>query len=198
MGSKRLKKSLAGKFRGDFHSWIGEDKVGSPPHGENPYAFKVYSFEKVRGKYEQVLWLDSSIWLVKPIFPIFKIIGEKGYFMEEAGHWLGRWINEKTLKYYGITREEAMKIPMFSAGVLGLDFTNKKAKEFYRLWKSDCEAGLFVGDHRNHRHDMTCASFRAYQLGMKFERGGTHLAYIGKAYGKPPESACLHLQGWTG
>lgn len=195
-GTERLRKSLEGNFDGDFLSWIGEDKVGSPPHGKNPYAFKVFCFEKVRKKYSQVLWLDSSIWAVKSLEPIFKIISEEGAFMEEAGHWTGSWINENALRHFKMTREEAMKIPMFSAGVLGINFKNEKSKKFYRNWRQDCYDGIFKGSHENHRHDMTCASIRANQLGMKLQKGGTHLAYIGSGYSKPPESACLHLQGW--
>jgi hypothetical protein len=179
-------------------TFLGESMVGSPPHEQNPYAFKVYSIEKMRDEgYEQVLWLDSSIVFVKNVKPIFDWIGEKGFFFEEAGHWAGSWCNDRTLEYFKITREDAMTMPMFSAGFLGLDFTNPIAIEFFERWKESMWDMQFIGEWSNHRHDMTCASIIANQMGMnkQYSSGGNFFAYIGGGYTQPKESVICHLIG---
>ena len=44
--------------------------------------------------------------------------------MEDSGHSVGQWSNEQTLQYFGITREEADAMAMFSSGFTGIDLTN--------------------------------------------------------------------------
>lgn len=181
-----------------YSSFQSEVDLGSPTHHENPYAFKIYAIEKMKDLgYDQILWLDSSIVFVKNAKPIFDWIEEKGCFFEEAGHWVGSWCNDRTLDYFKITREEAMSMPMFSAGFTGLDFTNEKAIEFFERWKNSMIDGQFKGDWSNHRHDMTCASIIANQMNMvkDYSSGGQFFAYIGGGYSKPKESVICHLIG---
>lgn len=88
-GAQRLRNSFNDPDI-DLYTWDREYKIGSPPHRENPYAFKIYAFEKAwELGYEQVLWLDASIYPVKPMFPYFNLLDEQGYVFEEAGHWAG-------------------------------------------------------------------------------------------------------------
>ena len=181
-----------------FSSFQSESQLGSPSHKENPYAFKIYALEKMKDLgYDQVLWLDSSIVFVKHSKPIFDWIEDKGFFFEEAGHWAGSWCNERTLEYFGINREEAMKMPMFSAGFTGLDFSKSKSVEFFQRWKQSMLDGQFLGDWSNHRHDMTCASIIANQMDMvkNYSSGGNFFAYIGGGYSQPKESVICHLKG---
>lgn len=206
-GQDRLQKSYITHHCGNdnyqenvpsLHLLLGENSVGCPAHNLNPYAFKIHAIEDLRNRdYEQVLWLDSSIVFVKNSKPIFDWIEEKGFFFEEAGHWVGSWCNERTLDYFKITREEAMTMPMFSAGFTGLDFTNSKAIEFFERWKMSMIDGQFIGEWSDHRHDMTCASIIANQMGMvkDYSTGGQYFAYIGGGYTEPKESVICHLIG---
>lgn len=199
-------KRLVGSFW-DFHipeeetkimPLVGEDSVGSPYHQNNPYAFKIHAMDYAHQMgYEQVLWLDASIVFVKHSKPIFDWITEKGFFFEEAGHWVGSWCNDRTLEYFGISREEAMTMPMFSAGFTGIDFTNSVAVEFFNKWKQSMLDGQFVGDWSNHRHDMTCASIIANQMGLvkSYSSGGNYFAYVGSGYAQPKESVICNLLG---
>jgi hypothetical protein len=171
---------------------------GSPLHYENPYAFKIYAIEEAIAKcYEQILWLDASVYPVKPIDPVWDWLTEKGIFMEEAGHWAGTWCNQQTLDYFNITREQAMKMPMFSAGFVGFDFRRQVSREFFEKWKAAMLAGMFKGDWTEHRHDLTCGSIIANQMGLvsKYSHGGQFFAYIGDGYGQPGENVCFHLKG---
>jgi hypothetical protein len=179
-----------------FNSFTGIDKVklrelNCDSHQSNPYAFKIQAIEAAMiAGYKQVLWLDSSCWAVKDPSPIFDIIDAKGYFMEEAGHMAGNWTNDRALEYFQISRDEAMNIPMYSAGFTGINFDTDIGWKFFSWWRSAMEFGMFRGQWDNdthsesrdprckgHRHDMSCASIIAYKLGMTFEPGNSYFQY---------------------
>jgi hypothetical protein len=177
---------------------IGEESVGSPYHQNNPYAFKLYAIEYSRNMgYEKVLWLDASVIFVKHSKPLFDWIESKGFFFEEAGHLVGTWCNDRTLQYFGISRDEANQMPMFSAGFTGLDFANPIAVEFFDKWKQSMLDGQFLGEWSNHRHDMTCASIIANKMGLlkDYSSGGNYFAYVGSGYGEQKESVICNLLG---
>jgi hypothetical protein len=181
-----------------FIPFIGEQSVGSPYHLNNPYAFKIYAIDNARKLgYSNVLWVDASVVFIKHSKPIFDWIINKGFFFEEAGHLVGTWCNERTLNYFGITREEANQMPMFSAGFTGLNFENPIAIEFFERWKKSMFDGQFIGDWSNHRHDMTCASIIANQMGLlkDYSTGGNFFAYVGSGYGQQKESVICNLLG---
>ena len=180
----------------DIATYGTEGEINSEPHHQNPYAFKVYSIEYLRNLgYEKVFWFDASMNFIRHPQPILDFVSQKGYFFEEAGHYVGNWCNDNALQWFGITREEAMKMIMFSSGMMGLDFTQQVACDFFDKWKESMLAGCFVGSWGDHRHDMTCASIVANQMGLahEFSKGGTYLAYDGGGYGAPQGSViCLH------
>lgn len=197
-GQERLVASLQGRYEGDVIVYQSEHEVGSPFHQHNPYAFKIYAIQAMMAMgYEQVLWLDASCYAVKNVEPIFDFITEKGYFFEEAGHLVGQWSNEFALNYFGITREQAMWMPMFSAGFTGLDFTNEVGVQFFEKWRESMLAGAFKGSWENHRHDMTCGSIIAFLMGLKYNEGGKYFAYIGESYGTPKETVIFNLESGT-
>lgn len=212
-GQTRLRNSLPAWFDGDFIGFVGEETVGAPPHLKNPYAFKIYAIEEARNRgYDQVLWLDASVYAVQPVQPIFDRMNYLGLFMEEAGHYIGSWANDRCLQYFGISRDEAMAMTMYSAGFTGIDFTNSIACEFFAEWRESMLNGIFKGQWQNvhktesndprchgHRHDMTCGSIIANKQGLVkkgyYNTGGTYFAYIGAVYGQPKETAIFHLAG---
>lgn len=177
----RLEESLKGNYDGDFLGFIGEESVGSPKHLDNPYAFKVYCWLKaIEQGYTQILWIDSSCFAIKNLNPVFDVINKEGYIMQEAGHLVGTWTNDKTLEYFGITREQAMTMPMYgNAGFLGLNIKKQPAMDFFFRWWDSMLGGCFKGSWDDHRHDMSCGSIIANQLGMKFKPGDEWLQYAG-------------------
>lgn len=190
-GQIRLMDSLINKTDADFIGFNSVEQVAAPPHSNNPYAFKIYAIQAALNRgYRQILWLDASAYAVNPVQPIFDIIERDGYFLEEAGHWAGTWANDKALNYFGIDRDEAMTIPMFSAGWTGLNFEAEIAREFFARWKNAMLSGCFIGGWHNtektesqderckgHRHDMVCGSIIAHKLGMKYTTGGSFFQY---------------------
>lgn len=175
----RLAKSITDNWNGDVLFFTDEAQIGAPRHEDNPYAFKVYAFEQAMKRgYTQILWLDSSVYAIKNIQPAFDLIERNGYLMQEAGHFVGNWCNERTLRYWELDRQQAMKMPMYgNAGMLGLDVANPIAMAFFRLWKKSMLDGQFKGSWEDHRHDMTNGSIIANLLGMKYQPGDTLLQY---------------------
>lgn len=197
---ERLQKSaLNNKDKSfDFFCFQNEEQVNAPMHHDNPYAFKIYAIDKIRQMgYEQIVWLDASIILVSDFSPIWEWINEKGFFFEEAGHYVGTWCNNFTLNYFGLNRKQAQLMPMFSAGLCGFDFSQRIAQEFFAEWRESMFNGCFKGSWSDHRHDMTCASIIANKHNMvkDYSFGGQFFAYIGESYGAVQPTVVGHLIG---
>lgn len=191
----RLQNSLVGHPLITF----SEYQPGWPTHQESPYEFKIKAIRFALKMDPIVLWADSSMYRVGDLSIIENIIKEHGYFMEEAGHYVGRWTNQHTRDYFKLTEEEAQEnehgFLMFSAGLLGLNKESKEAMSWLDQWERSALAGCFKGDWSDHRHDMTCGSIIAQRMGFKYQRGGSHLAYIGSGYSTPEPGVVFHCQG---
>lgn len=200
-GQFRLTSSLFKHVSSDYavlHLYESESSVGAPFHTDNPYAFKIYAIQRVREMgYNQVLWLDASAVAIKHPAPVFDWLTEHGIFLETAGHWAGSWANDACLAHFKITREAAMKMPMFAAGYCGFDFRNPISREFFAEWREAMLCGAFRGSWADHRHDMTCGSIIANKHGLvpRYSPGGQFFAYVGPGYQAPLETACFHLIG---
>lgn len=195
-GQRRLQASLNGHKCLMFRNY---EDIGSPSHSDSPYEFKVWAIEKALEVDDIVLWADASIWVVGDISKVERIIKDEGFFGEESGHYCGRWSNDFCKKYHNLTEEESKQetggLLMYSAGLTGLNKNNPKSMEFLRQWKASAKAGCFKGDYSNHRHDMVNASIIAQRLGLKFQKGGTYLSYIGPGYSQPSPTSIFYLQG---
>lgn len=180
-GLARLSDSLRNNFDGDLLAFIGEASCGSEPHEDNPYNFKIHCISKaIDAGYKQILWLDSSVFAIRDTSPVFEHIANNPITVQDSGHWLGIWANDKSLAYFGITRDEAMEIRMIgNAGLLGLNMETDHAKEFFTSWNATMQHGLFKGAWTNtdksqslderclgHRHDMVCSSAILYKMGI--------------------------------
>lgn len=180
-GLARLVESLRNNFDGDVLAFTNEESIGAPKHTENPYSFKVYAIQKaIDAGYTQILYLDSSVFAIKNVQPVFDVIESEGYIMQEAGHYVGNWCNDATLDYFGITREDANEMLMYgNAGFLGLNMEYGTAAQFYAMWYASMQHGMFKGSWSDHRHDMTCGSIIANKLGMTYKSGNEWLQYAG-------------------
>jgi len=194
-GQNRLASSIRGY---GYKMYNNYSEIGSPTHHESPYQFKIHAIESALELDDIVLWMDASMYIAGDLSIIENIIKTDGYFMEEAGHWVGSWCNKHTRRYFGLTAEEAA-VPgglfMFSAGLVGLNKTSVVAMDFLAQWKNSALAGCFRGDWVDHRHDMTAGSIIAQRLGMKYQRGGSHLSYIGPGYSRPEDTSVVYCQG---
>lgn len=177
----RLSESLRNNFDGDFLGFINEASVGSPLHTDNPYAFKIYCWDKaIKAGYENILWLDTSCFAIKNVQPVFDEIEKDGFIFQDSGHFLGTWANDLTLDYFYMSRDQAMKVRMIgNAGFLGLNTSTDDAMLFFKTWKQSMKDGCFAGAWTNegntesddercrgHRHDMSCSSAVVHNMGL--------------------------------
>ena len=197
-GQERLKQTCK-KFSPQIPvmSWQNEFMINMcPKHSVNPYAFKPYAFIEAMAKnYELIFWMDASCYLVKDIQPLFDIIERDGYFMHEAGHWVNKWTNDFQRNYFGKSEEELSKIPMFTAGCFGLNVKSEIGMKFLSRWLDAANNGAFKGDWSNSRHDMTCGSIIAQDLGMKYQYGENYLQYKAPEEANKNETITIGLQG---
>lgn len=196
-GLARLNESLRVNFDGDFLGFIGEASLGCEPHEINPYSFKIYAFKKaIEAGYKNILWLDSSCFAIKNVQPCFDEIEENGFLFQDSGHWASTWINDFSLNYLGITREEAREIRLIgNAGLLGLNFSMGKPVEFFKKWEDAMLAGCFKGRWDNKdktesqsdeclgaRHDMISGVI-LHQMGLShLMKGGEELLQYAGLY----------------
>lgn len=198
---RRPQQRLENSLIGHPYVMIREYQNGWPTHQESPYEFKIHAIQFALKIDPVVLWVDSSMYRVGDLSKIENIIKKDGYFMEEAGHYVGRWTNEHTKNYFKLTEHELQQnshgLNMFSAGLIGLDGRNIRAMAFFLEWHKSAIAGCFRGDWSDHRHDMTCGSIIAQRMGFTYQRGGSHLAYVGEGYAKPEPGVVFHCQGMS-
>jgi|SRR6185369_3847931 len=160
--------------------WRDHLPEDSPTHAENPYAFKPYAIEEAdRAGAGLVLWMDSSVVVLKDLEPLWQLIESQGYwFSRNYAYNNGQFCNDEALAIMGITREQAFDVPQVVASCFGLDLRQKIAQDFLKRWKLLAEAGAFKGDRGDlsgcgdmtkfvgHRNDQSCAAQVAYELGM--------------------------------
>lgn len=210
MGQRRLYQSIKETgWDGEFVWWNSHEDLGCPSHKDIPYAFKTAALMRAfEMGFSLALYVDASIYAAKPFDHVFDHIAEHGYFFEEAGHWTGTWTSDVALAKMGLTRDEAMQIPMLTAGFVGFDLKNDLALDFLAAWHGHSRDGVtFKGPWKNrngeassdarcegHRHDMSVASILAHRMGMDLQKNGEVLAYVGHQYQEPKESACFYLQ----
>jgi hypothetical protein len=155
-------------------------QIGCRPHSESPYEFKPYAVEHAKSMgYDIVFWCDSCIRLVKDFTPLLPEIISRGVFLQYDGWATGQWANDRSLDYFGLTRDKSMDISAIYACIMIFDFRQEISHEFLRLWKKSSNDGIFIGKWKNenktesdddrclgHRHDQTCAEIISYQLGI--------------------------------
>lgn len=160
-----------------FHNF---SDIQSPHHSVNPYAFKVYCIETVRKLgFSVIVWSDCINRLAKPMDAIFEETSKKGVYLQGDEHASGIFANDRSLQYFGITREQSMNIEAIYACLMVFDFRHPITSVFFDRWKKACDDGIFVGKWNNvdatesqdpqckgHRHDQTCAEFVSYQLNI--------------------------------
>lgn len=181
-GSRRLERSLIHHgFPGAIKTWTDELPPGSPTHEECPYGLKPHAIKWATEQgHKSVLWLDSSAWCVKYPRVHEQAIDRDGYYIVGNGDWrVDQWTNDRCLEHFAVSRQQARDIPLISGGIIGLDFRNEIAREFFARYWNAMEAGVFKGEWRNphwregqdgryrgHRHDQSCASIIAHQMGL--------------------------------
>jgi hypothetical protein len=181
-GQNRLRESLIQQgYQGDVILFNHFEQVGSKPHLEVPYQFKVYAIERARQMgYDVVLYCDASLYAIKDIQPCIDYIINNGYLLEKNSGNAGKYSTDLCLSEFNLSRDLAMKIQLHSAGFTGLNFKNEIASKFFNIWLNYAiEEKTFIGDWNNnnnqcsndsrclgHRHDQSVSSIISFNLNM--------------------------------
>jgi hypothetical protein len=165
----------------DILAFTKFEEIGSPTHKESPYEFKFHAIKKAKDLgYEIVVWVDSSMRLVKPIDSIIKKVKDIGIYIQQDRFFVGQWANDETLNFFNVTRDDALKIPNAYACILIFDFTNIISITFLDEIFKCASVGLFRGQWNNknktesqderclgHRHDQSCIELIANKFNIQ-------------------------------
>lgn len=167
-GLKRLVKlAAASDFKGHIIYRIGgwpNVEEGSLTLAHVPYAFKVCFFKEAkRLGYKRAFWLDTSIIPVVSLNTIFDMIKEKGYFIMGNSHMIGPYMEPDAASALQLPMSETFKIPSCSAGIFGVDFTNKKAREIIDRWYQAAQDKVAFFSPRS---DQNVLSMILYKMGI--------------------------------
>jgi len=203
VGQKRLIRSLIEHgWNWDIMTW--KDWPNSNFDMSCNYNVKAAAFqEAIENDYTHMLWLDSSVWAIKDPNPIMDIINEDGYYFWANGYNCAQECSDKCLEYFGVTRDEAEKMPVASTSMFGVNISNPIGKEFIERWIQSALDGVFHGSrfHDNqsqdprflwHRQDQSAASIILNQLDCKIYDPGQYSSYYEPVI---PESVLFTMRG---
>jgi len=196
-GQQRLKESLNGHHEAlCFYANFPND-LFSKSNGYNVKPSALYEAAKT---HSQLLWLDCSCWVIKDLQPIWDIVDSQGYYFINSGFNCSNYCNDKSLEYFGITRDEAEKIPMISSGCFAIDIKSEKGAIIYQIFIQSAIDNIFDNgtgskDSRYiaHRHDQSALSIILHKLGCSIENAD--LAQYNFTNETPTDSACILMQG---
>jgi len=168
-GLKRLVNYVKNSdFRGHILYRIGgwpNIAGGSLALAHVPYAFKVSFFKEAQAMgFKRALWLDTAILPVVSLNTIFDMIQETGYFCMGNSHNIGPYMTSPAIRAFGITMEEANRIPSCSAGITGVDFTQDIGREIVDRWYAAAQNKVAFFSPRS---DQNALSIILYSLGVK-------------------------------
>ena len=186
-GSFRLKKSLKSNFDGKLLQWI-DVFPNDNFNGKTIYCVKASAMEEaLKYRYKYLLWLDCSIWATKDITPVFDLIQKHGYYAVNNGYNLAQTVSDSCLSFFGITRDEAEKIPESTSCIFGIDLTKHMA--LAEMFIESCKQGAADGsrEHDNqsqdkrflfHRQDQSVWSLCLHKCGLKpYDDYGSIISY---------------------
>lgn len=158
---------------------------------ETPYQDKVRHIHSYGPASQMFLWLDCSITAVRQLDDIWAHIEEHGVYLYQSGGNCSETCNDHCLNSYGITRDQAEKIPECASNVVGVNLTHPKGKKFFELWMHSLSRGSNFGHKwpteeerleestdprfKYHRQDQSSASLAAHLAGVKLEPEGHYV-----------------------
>lgn len=182
-GAARLRASIISKDTTILHY------AGYPISGyneSNPYTVKASAIEKAIDEgFTKILWMDCSVWCIKDIQPIWDIIDNQGYYFTSSGYNAAQTCSDKSLAYFGITRDEAEMMPDSNTAIFGVDLDHTQGSEFIYRWLKASKDGVFDGSryHDNqssdprfmfHRQDQSAATLLIGLMGLNFTEAGLY------------------------
>lgn len=171
---------------------IDSDIINEYYFPECPYTIKAAAIAMaLKNRYEQILWLDCSVQLIKPIHEMWSLIEREGFFFMVGGWNCAQSCNDRSLDYFGYTRDQAELLPELWSCIFGFDMSNPQAKEVCYLWLQSAKDKIFHGSrhHDNqsadprflhHRQDQSALSLAYHKTGLQSPYPpNKYMAYVG-------------------
>lgn len=191
---RRLLRSIADTgYSGKVKSWTGRLPENCPHHNESPYAFKLYAMREAAKEDNVLLWLDSGLYAIKPLDPIFDAIKKHGYYLVACGDRLATWCDTSVLNHYEVTEEAAKVAPLVSGSIIGLDMSHQSGQLIFKTLWNAYERGFYkntVSAHsgaQGHRGDEAVLGIMALKASLHLHTTNDH---FGSDYA-PKESTIL-------
>lgn len=128
--------------------WTDRLPPESPPHAEAPYAFKLFAFrEAARAGAATVLWVDSPCRFTSPPDALFERIEREGHLLVAGDERLGHWASDECLAAYGLTRDQALELPLMNGSLIGLDLAHPRSRAWLDELFAALGRGLFAGPY---------------------------------------------------
>jgi hypothetical protein len=151
----RLKESIRSFHNYDLMFWSDDLPVGSKPHKESLYGFKVHAFKAAfDAGYDSVMWLDSPTVLTTDIDYLFDIIENEPELIVDSGVPLYQYCNEETINHYGYTPQEVKQLGWRLNFGYVFGFT-KDSNTFKEMYEAEAK-GFFTNaeqDYEDHIHN---------------------------------------------
>lgn len=150
-------------------------------HSEVPYLFKLAMIQLAReAGYNQVIWCDSTICMIKPPTELLNLAKEQGVVtFDNLGHPLFPWISDVALERLGISQVELKIVPQIMACVIIFDFSNDTANQVFDEWLKAAQDGVSFQNNgstregfKAHRHDQAVLSGILYKRGIMSQSYG--------------------------
>lgn len=189
-GQERLVKSLKDVgFKGDILTWSNEH-INEWFDEKQPYTIKLAAIrEALDAGYENILWLDCSVWAVRPVEEIFEIIKKEGGYFWKSGYKLGQCSTDSDLDFAKFNRDKAMELDELSSSMFGFSLKDERTANFIEWFYDAKDYGVF-GTSREHnngsqdprylfgRQDQTAATIAFYKAGFdKMYNPGVYSVY---------------------
>lgn len=161
----------------NYSGWGNNKKFGNClPHKEASHQFKsfILQFAKEEG-YEQVMWCDSAVLILKNPQKYFDLAEEIGVVLFDAKDCNeAEWTADISLELMGCSIEYARSINQCYSGVMLFDFRVEKANSvlddftYYSFDKDICNGigGSIREEFKVHRHDQSIISYVIRKHGL--------------------------------
>lgn len=209
-GQKRLIESMSKLSYNDYNFRImnEEEIIKSEYYKKDcPYTVKAAAIDwAIKSGKEQIVWLDCSVQLIKPLDEFWKIVDQNGYYFMAGGWNCAQECNDRSLEYFGYTRDEAELIHSLWSCIFALDLRHEKAKQVAELFLQAAKDGIFHGSRhhdnqssdprfKHHRQDQSVLSLAFHKVGLEiFHPPQVHMWYAGMTK-EPLETNIFKVQG---
>jgi len=157
-----------------INAWYSHPS-SSQTHNQSPYGYKYHAIrDTMKFNRDIVIYADTPAYITKTPYIFRDLIREKGLVFLGGVDSLCHWVNDRTLKKFGYTREDILEDHMITGSLFGFDFSNSLALEFFEQIEKYEKEGWFQNDgqppiepFRTHRSDEAVISLLLKQYNIK-------------------------------